>query len=161
MANKKTKNLTPIQQQYTQLATAHEPQRAIGKNCIRAFVSGGAICVLGEGVRQALITWGGFTTKTAGDPTVAILIALSVFLTALGVYDKIGQWAGAGSAVPVTGFANALASAAIEHRAEGVVLGIGGQMFRIAGPVIVFGTASAFAVGCVHLLVRTLFGGAV
>ncbi|MBU6145296.1 MAG: stage V sporulation protein AC [Paenibacillaceae bacterium] len=160
MSNKKTKNLTPIQQQYTALAASREPKRSVVKNCLRAFVSGGLICLLGEAIRQALIAWGGFTAKTAGDPTVAILIALAVVLTAAGVYDKIGQWAGAGSAVPVTGFANSLASAAIEHRSEGIVLGVGGQMFRIAGPVIVFGTAAAFAVGIIHLIVRALLGGA-
>lgn len=153
MVRAKMKKLTPTQQQYQTLADAHEPKRAIGKNCMRAFLVGGAICLLGEGIRQTFILWGGFTEKTAGDPTVAVLIGISVLLTALGVYDKIGQWAGAGSAVPVTGFANSLASAAIEHRSEGIVLGVGGQMFRLAGPVIVFGTFAAFVVGIVHLII--------
>jgi len=72
----------------------------------------------------------------------------------MGVYDKFAQWAGAGSAVPVTGFANSMASAAIEHQSEGMVLGVGGKMFKLAGPVIVFGTVAAFAVGIVHLLIK-------
>jgi stage V sporulation protein AC len=80
------------------------------------------------------------------------LIIISVILTSMGVYDKIAQWAGAGSAVPVTGFANSMASAAIEHRSEGLVLGVGGKMFELAGPVIVFGTVAAFIVGVLHLL---------
>lgn len=94
-----------------------------------------------------------FYRKTAGNPTVAVLIIISVILTSFGVYDKIAQWAGAGSSVPVTGFANSLCSAAIEHRAEGLVLGVGGNMFKLAGSVIVFGTVAAFIVGIVHLII--------
>jgi stage V sporulation protein AC len=85
---------------------------------------------------------------------VATLIFISVLLTGLGVYDRIGQFAGAGSAVPVTGFANSIAASAIEHRAEGYVLGVGGNMFKLAGSVIVFGVVSAFIVG----IIRTIFG---
>jgi stage V sporulation protein AC len=81
-----------------------------------------------------------------------VLIFISVVLTGFGVYDKIAQWAGAGTGVPVTGFANALCSAALEHRAEGLVLGVGGSMFKLAGSVIVFGTVAAFLVGIVHLI---------
>ena len=99
-----------------------------------------------------MIKWGGFEKANAGDPTVAILIILSVLLTSIGVYDKIGQWAGAGSAVPVTGFANSMASAAIEHRSEGLVLGVGANMFKLAGSVIVFGTVAAFVVGIIRLI---------
>ncbi|OPA80339.1 stage V sporulation protein AC [Paenibacillus selenitireducens] len=155
MADQKKKKLTPVQQEYQQLAKQKEPPRPVLKNCIRAFLSGGLICLFGQCITQAFITWGNFTEKTAGNPTVAILVLLSVILTALGVYDKIAQWAGAGTAVPVTGFANSMASAAIEHRSEGVVLGVGGQMFKVAGPVIVFGTVAAFIVGILHLI----FGG--
>ncbi|MDQ0900301.1 stage V sporulation protein AC [Paenibacillus sp. V4I7] len=82
-----------------------------------------------------------------------MLIIISVILTSFGVYDKMAQWAGAGSSVPVTGFANSLCSAAIEHRAEGLVLGVGGNMFKLAGSVIVFGTVAAFFVGIVHLII--------
>jgi stage V sporulation protein AC len=98
------------------------------------------------------IHWAGFDEKEAGNPTVAILILMSVIVTSLGWYDKIAQWAGAGSAVPVTGFANSMASAAIEHSSEGMVLGVGGKMFKIAGPVIVFGIVAAFIVGILHLI---------
>jgi stage V sporulation protein AC len=101
---------------------------------------------------MSFVEWGGFDKKDAGNPTVAILILISVILTGLGVYDKIAQWAGAGSAVPVTGFANSMASAAIEHRSEGLVLGVGGKLFKLAGPVIVFGVVAAFIVGIVHLI---------
>lgn len=149
MGNKK-KKLTPVQQEYQELAKKREPARPIFKNCIKAFLVGGAICLLGQCIQEMFVHWAGFTEKKASDPTVAVLIIISVILTSLGVYDKIAQWAGAGSAVPVTGFANSMASAALEHRSEGLVLGVGGKMFKIAGPVIVFGTVAAFIIGILH-----------
>ncbi|AOZ92466.1 stage V sporulation protein AC [Paenibacillus crassostreae] len=152
MANNKKKNLTPTQQEYQELARKVQPPRPVFGNCLRAFIAGGVICLVGQVVQEMFIHWAGFTEKTAGDPTVAVMILISVILTSLGVYDKIAQWAGAGSAVPVTGFANSMASAAIEHRSEGIVLGVGGQMFKIAGPVIVFGTVAAFIIGIVTWL---------
>jgi stage V sporulation protein AC len=91
-----------------------------------------------------------FTKESAGNPTVAVLILLSVILTTAGVYDKIAQKGGAGTGVPVTGFANSMASAALEHRSEGLVLGVGGNMFKLAGSVIVFGTVAAFVIGIIH-----------
>lgn len=150
--DKKKKDLTPVQQEYKEFAKKREPPRPVFVNCIRAFVSGGLICLLGQGIQQMFITWGGFTEKKAGDPTVAVLIIISVILTSLGVYDKISQWAGAGTAVPVTGFANSMASAAIEARSEGLVLGVGAQMFKLAGSVIVFGVIAAFIVGILYLI---------
>ncbi|TFE23476.1 stage V sporulation protein AC [Cohnella luojiensis] len=152
MSNDKKKDLTPVQQEYKELAKKREPKRPVFKNCIRAFIAGGAICLLGQAIQEMFVHWGGFDEKKAGNPTVAVLIIISVILTSLGVYDKIAQWAGAGSAVPVTGFANSMASAAIEHRSEGLVLGVGGKMFKLAGPVIVFGVVAAFIVGILHLL---------
>lgn len=87
-----------------------------------------------------------------------MLIIISVILTVLGVYDRIAQWAGAGTAVPVTGFANSIASAAIEHRTEGFVLGVGGNMFKLAGPVIVFGVVAAFLVALIRTALAMLRG---
>lgn len=151
----KMKKLTWTQQEYQELAKKREPARPVLKNCLRAFVSGGLICLIGQGFMELFIHVFGFTEKTAGNPTVAVLIFISVLLTSFGVYDKIAQWAGAGSAVPVTGFANSLCSAALEHKSEGYVLGVGGNMFKLAGSVIVFGTVAAFIVGLVHLLLGT------
>lgn len=151
----KMKKLTWTQQEYQELAKKREPARPVLKNCLRAFVSGGLICLIGQGFMELFIHVFGFTEKTAGNPTVAVLIFISVLLTSFGVYDKIAQWAGAGSAVPVTGFANSLCSAALEHKSEGYVLGVGGNMFKLAGSVIVFGTVAAFIVGIVHLLLGT------
>lgn len=152
MPNQKKKALTPTQQEYGELVQKQEPKRPVFANCIRAFLVGGIICLIGQGIQQMFIDWGGFDKEKAGNPTVAILIILSVILTSLGVYDKLAQWAGAGTAVPVTGFANSMASAAIEHRSEGLVLGVGGNMFKLAGSVIVFGTTAAFIIGILHLI---------
>jgi len=155
MATKAKQKMTWTQQEYHTLAKKKEPARPVAKNCLRAFVAGGIICTIGQALMELFIRVFGFSEKTAGNPTVAILILLSVILTCFGVYDKIAQWAGAGSAVPVTGFANSLCSAALEHKSEGYVLGVGGNMFKLAGSVIVFGTVAAFFVGIVHLLFGT------
>ena len=158
MSSSKRKNLTPAQQQYQDFARAREPQRPIVINCIRAFIVGGIICTIGQGVQLFFITYFNFDEKTAGDPTVAILILISVILTSLGLYDHIAQWGGAGSAVPVTGFANTIASASLDHKSEGFVLGVGGNMFKIAGPVIVFGVFSSFIVAIVKVIFTSLGG---
>lgn len=139
------------------MAKKHVPQRPVSANVIRAFLVGGTICLLGQFLNELFIHFFNFTDKNAGNPTVAVLILIATLLTGIGVYDRIGQWSGAGSAVPVTGFANAMASAAIEHRSEGLVLGVGGQMFKIAGPVIVYGTVFAFVIALIKYTFR-MFG---
>lgn len=154
VSNSNKKQLTKTQQEYQALAKKREPSRPVLRNCMKAFVVGGTISIIGQAIQDMFVRWGGFDKKEAGNPTVAVLILISVILTSLGVYDKIAQWAGAGSAVPVTGFANTMASAAIEHRSEGLVLGVGGKMFKLAGPVIVFGTVAAFVVGIVHWILN-------
>ena len=141
------------QQQYAAVAKQNEPQRPVFLNCIKAFTVGGLICVFGELLRQIFIVYFNFPEKEAANPTVAILIMISVTLTGLGLYDKIAQFAGAGTAVPITGFANSMSSAAIEHRTEGLVLGTGCNMFKLAGSVIVFGVVSAFFVALVKYFV--------
>ncbi len=153
---KNNKKPTPEQKQYQDLAKTDEPKRPIVTNCIRAFFVGGLICVFGQALQLMFINLFKFTEETAGNPTSATLIIISVLLTGLGVYDHIAQWGGAGTAVPVTGFANTIASAAIEHKSEGYVLGVGGNMFKIAGPVIVYGVFSAFVVAIVRLIFKAL-----
>jgi stage V sporulation protein AC len=140
-------------EQYQQVAKQYQPRPKVLRNCLKAFVAGGLICVIGQLLQNMYIHVFHFQPDKAGDPTVATLIFIASVLTGLGVFDKIGQWAGAGTAVPVTGFANSIVSAALEHRAEGWVLGIGGNMFKLAGSVIVFGVVSAFFIG----IIRTLF----
>ncbi|UFJ42850.1 stage V sporulation protein AC [Brevibacillus humidisoli] len=155
MATKSNQRLQQLtKERYKQQAARFQPRRNVLLNSWRAFWVGGMICLLGQGLQNFYIAVFDFTEKTASNPTVATLIFLSVLLTGLGVYDNIGQYAGAGSAVPVTGFANSIASAAIEHRSEGYVLGVGGNMFKLAGSVIVFGVVAAFIAG----LIKSLFG---
>jgi stage V sporulation protein AC len=158
MSNKKKKKLTPVQQEYQDFAKDREPKRPVIKNCIRAFLVGGLICLIGQVLQWFFIKYFGFNEKTAGNPTSAVLIIISILLTGFGVYDHIAQWAGAGTAVPVTGFANTIASASIEHRTEGYVLGVGGNMFKLAGSVIAFGVFSAFVVAIVKLTIKWLGG---
>jgi stage V sporulation protein AC len=152
MAKSKPGNKKQQQQAYQKLAKEIEPKRPVLRNCLLAFLVGGFICTIGQGLMLLFKNVFHFTEKTAGNPTVVVLILLSVILTSFGVYDKIAQWAGAGTAVPVTGFANSMCSAALEHRSEGLVLGVGGNMFKLAGSVLVFGTVAAFLVGMLHWL---------
>jgi stage V sporulation protein AC len=154
MANQTKKKLTMTQQEYQVLAKTIEPKRPVMQNCLLAFLIGGFICLIGQGLTYMFIHSFHFTKQTAGNPTVAVLVLVAVILTCFGVYDRIAQWAGAGSAVPVTGFANSMCSAALEHRSEGIVLGVGGNMFKIAGGVIVFGTVAAFIIGLISLIFR-------
>jgi stage V sporulation protein AC len=158
MSNKKKKKLTPVQQEYQDFAKDREPKRPVIKNCLRSFIVGGLICIIGQILQTIFISYFGFTEKTAGSPTSAVLIIISILLTGFGVYDHIAQWAGAGTAVPVTGFANTMASAAIEHRSEGYVLGVGGNMFKLSGSVIVFGVFSAFVVAIIKITIKWLGG---
>ncbi|KRE47158.1 stage V sporulation protein AC [Paenibacillus sp. Soil522] len=151
--NYKKMSMSPKEYQF--FAKTMEPPRSILGNCLKAFVFGGAVCVLGQVIQEMYVHLMGMSEEAASNPTVATLILISVILTCLGVYDKIAQWAGAGSAVPVTGFANSMCSAALEHRSEGLVLGVGGNMFKLAGSVIVFGTVAAFFVGIAHLILGT------
>lgn len=138
---------------YEKLVAQHRPSRPIVWNTVRAFLVGGCICLVGQFVQSAFMKYGHFSETDAGNPTVAVMILISVILTAFGVYDKFAQWAGAGSAVPVTGFANTMASAAMEHRSEGWITGVGGNMFKLAGPVIVYGVVSAFFIALIKYIV--------
>ncbi|GBF11563.1 MULTISPECIES: stage V sporulation protein AC [Tepidibacillus] len=140
---------------YQQMTMQMRPKPPVLINSVKAFVIGGLISLLGQAFQNIYLHLG-FSKDQVGNPTVATLVFISALLTGLGIYDKIGQFAGAGSAVPVTGFANSIASAALEHRAEGLVLGIGGNMFKLAGSVIVYGVVAAFFVGLVKTLIRLI-----
>ncbi|MGO4888261.1 stage V sporulation protein AC [Anaerobacillus sp. MEB173] len=152
MSDQKKKNLTPVQQEYQKFASKREIKRPVLKNCIKAFLVGGFICLIGQFVQTIFVYYFDFTERTAGNPTVAVMIFIAVMMTGFGFYDRIAQFAGAGTAVPVTGFANSIASAAIEHRTEGYVLGVGGNMFKLAGSVIVFGTFAAFVIAIIKTM---------
>ncbi|MGP4108805.1 stage V sporulation protein AC [Virgibacillus sp. L01] len=152
MADKKKKNLPPSAQKYQAFQQDREVKRPLLKNCIKAFFVGGFICFIGQIISTIYIYFFDFTEQTVGNPTVATLIFITMLLTGFGIYDRIGQFAGAGSAVPVTGFGNAVISAAIEHRTEGFVLGVGGNMFKLAGSVILFGVFSAFVIALIKTI---------
>lgn len=158
MSNMKKKKLTKTQLQYDELVKSIEAKRPIFKNCFKAFLVGGIICTIGQGLQLFFMTYFNFNEKAAASPTTIVLIFASALLTGLGVYDHLGQWAGAGSAVPITGFANSIASAAIEHKSEGFVLGIAGNMFRLAGAIIVYGVFSAFVVATIKITIKWLGG---
>ncbi len=143
---------TTEQERYKKLEQKHELKRPVLFNCLKAFLVGGAICLVGQAISYFYIYFFNFTEQTAGNPTVATMIFIAMLLTGFGVYDRLGQFAGAGSAVPITGFGNSVISAAIEHRTEGFVLGVGGNMFKLAGTVILFGVFSAFVVALIKTL---------
>ncbi len=147
------------QKKYQELSKKYVPAPRYTLNAFKAFMVGGLICTFGQFLQWMYAQYFGFTEKTASNPTVATLIFISILLTGLGVYDKIGQWAGAGTAVPVTGFANSISSAAIEHRSEGFVLGVGGNMFKLAGSVIVFGVVAAFLAALIKTIIQMIIGG--
>lgn len=156
MSNMKKKRLTVTQMQYNELEKTLEPKRPILKNCIRAFLVGGTICTIGQMLQWIFITYLNFSEKDAVGPTTIVLIFVSALLTGLGIYDHLGQWAGAGSAVPITGFANSIASASIEHKSEGFVLGVAGNMFQLAGAIIVYGVFSTFVVATIKITINWL-----
>ena len=128
------------------------PPVPYGLNVLKAFVVGGIICCVGQAISFLYMIFFDFTEKTVGNPTVATMVFIAMLLTGFGYYRKLGQFAGAGSAVPVTGFGNAVISSAIEYKSEGFVLGVGSNMFKLAGSVIVFGVVSAFFVSLIKLI---------
>lgn len=154
----KVKNMSPEEKQYKTIHDSKEIKRPVVKNCIKAFLVGGFICFIGQLITTFYIHFFDFTEQTAGNPTVATLIIITMFLTGFGLYNQIGQFAGAGTAVPVTGFANAVISSAIEHRSEGYILGVGSNMLKLAGPVIVYGVFSAFIIALIKTIITKLFG---
>lgn len=138
---------------YSRLVSRMTPRSRHLTGCLRAFWVGGAICCIGQAL-NLLAERMRLTELTAPMFTSVALIFLGTTLTGIGVYDKIGRYAGAGSIVPITGFANSVAAPAIEYRREGVVLGIGARIFQLAGPVLTFGITSSMLVGFIYYAVR-------
>ncbi|EMA6341419.1 stage V sporulation protein AC [Bacillus cytotoxicus] len=139
-----------LKNDYINKVKDYHPKPNYMMNCVKAFLVGGVICTVGEALMKMYIHSFHFSEQNAGNITIATLVLLSSILTGLGIYDKIGQFSGAGSLVPVTGFVNSMVSAAMEHRSEGVVLGIATNMFRLAGSVIVFGVVGAYIIGFIR-----------
>lgn len=139
--------------EYEKIASRANPKSPILKNLVMAFLIGGAICTLGEAIRSCGIARG-LSPQEASTVTSVALIFLSALFTGLDLYDGLAKIAGAGTLVPITGFANSIAAPAIEFKSEGYILGMGAKMFIIAGPVIVYGTLSAAAAGIIYFLIR-------
>ena len=141
---------------YARYVEARAPRSPLLKNCLHAFLVGGGICLFAEGIIQLFTRLWAMSREEAGTWAAIILVLLAVTLTAIGVFDKIAKFAGGGTLVPITGFANAVASPAIDSRAEGFVLGIGAKIFTVAGPVLLYGTASGVVYGIIYWIC-TLF----
>ncbi|WP_144015925.1 stage V sporulation protein AC [Desulfonispora thiosulfatigenes] len=137
---------------YKSKAKKAKPKPPIIKNALAAFLVGGIICTLGQIVLNTF-TINGFTDNEAGMMTSIFLIVISALLTGLGVYDEIGKFAGAGSMVPITGFANSIVSSALEFKREGYVYGIGAKVFTIAGPVLLYGTLVSALIGLIYYII--------
>lgn len=140
---------------YDKLAQNKSPKSPLLKDTICAFLVGGVICLLGQLLHEAYLSLGS-EEQSAGTMVSVSLVFLSAVLTGLGVYDKLAKHAGAGTLVPITGFANAVVSPAVEYKPEGQVLGVAAKMFTIAGPVIVYGTLASAVYGVVYWI-TTLF----
>ena len=136
---------------YQNYVDKKSPNSPIGKNLIKAFFVGGTICLIGQFIND-FWNWKGLSTDDASTATSITLIFIGIFLTAINLYSKIGKFAGAGSIVPITGFANSIASPAIEFKSEGLVLGVGAKLFQVAGPVLVYGISTSIAVGLIYFL---------
>ena len=137
------------EKRYGELIRELSPKSPVWKDCVFAFVSGGLICVLG----QVLINWYGklgLDSQSASGAASMSLVCLAALLTGLGVFDDIAKYAGAGTLVPITGFANAVAAPAVEFQTEGMILGTAAKMFTIAGPVIVYGVSASVVYGVIY-----------
>lgn len=143
------------EKQYGRLVKEMSPKSPMGRDCFNAFWIGGLICVLGQLLMNGYGTLG-MEKEQAGTAASMTLVALSALLTGLSVYDDIAKHAGAGTLVPITGFANSIAAPAVEFKTEGFVLGVGAKMFTIAGPVIVYGLAASVVYGFIYWLCQVL-----
>lgn len=139
--------------QYSEMAKNASPNSPVVKDCIKAFLFGGGICTFGQ-LLNYLFERAGFSEDYVKALTPSVLIIITAILTGIGVFDKIAKHAGAGTIVPITGFANSVVSPALEFRAEGIVLGTGAKIFIVAGPVIAYGTAAAVIYGIIAYLLK-------
>lgn len=143
------------QRQYARLVKEVSPNSPIWKDCLNAFWIGGLICVIGQLIKNGYLALD-LSDKSASTAMSMTLVALSALLTGLSLYDDIAKYGGAGTLVPITGFANAVSSAAIEFKTEGWVLGLGAKIFTIAGPVIVYGITASVIYGLIYWLYTIL-----
>ena len=134
--------------EYQKYVDKKSPNSPIIKNCFNAFWVGGLICSIGQ-IIMNICQNKGISQEISGTIVSIILIGISAFLTGLNIFNKIGKFAGAGSLIPITGFANSIVSPAMEYKSEGYVMGVGGKMFTVAGPVLVFGISTSVIIGII------------
>ena len=146
-------NISP--QEYKKMTQQAVPPSPVVKDCLYAFFTGGPVCCLGQLVTDVMLRLG-FAESTSKTAASIALIALAAILTALGLFSKIAKFAGAGTLVPITGFSNSIVSPAIEFKSEGHVFGIGANMFKIAGPVLVFGISASVIYGIIYWMFTTV-----
>ena len=139
------------EKEYAKLVEEMSPKSPMGKACVTAFVVGGIICTIGQFFMNYYTSLG-LDKDNAGTAASMTLVALSALLTGLSLYDNLAKHAGAGTLVPITGFANSIAAPAIEFKTEGFILGVGAKMFTIAGPVIVYGLSASVVYGLIYWL---------
>ena len=142
-------------EQYSQLVSIQTPKSPLLKDCIKAFLFGGSICCFGE-ILKTLYSMTSLSEKEVKLAVPATLIVITAILTGAGIFDKIAKHAGAGTAVPITGFANSVVSPAVEFSAEGKILGTGTKMFNLAGPVIVYGCSAASLYGLIYWISKVI-----
>ena len=142
------------QARYAALVKRLTPKSKLGQGCLRSFWVGGVICMLGQALADAGHAWLELSTADASAFASIVLIFLTALLTGIGVFDKIARYAGAGTVVPITGFANAMVSPAMEFKPEGWVLGTGARLFTIAGPVLVYGVSASVIAGILYYIIR-------
>ncbi len=145
------KDINSFKNDYQNIIDSHSPKNKVLQNSFRAFWVGGTFCLVGEALNN-FYTYNGLNELQTISATTITLIFIASILTALNIYDKIGNYAGAGSIVPITGFANAMVSAAMEFKKEGFIYGMGAKLFSISGPVIVFGTIASVIIGVVYYI---------
>lgn len=141
---------------YKKYADAHAPRSPIGKNCFNAFCIGGLICAIGQGLNDIYNLIFSIEKNDAGLLASCTLVLVSVVLTAFGVFDEIAKVAGAGTLVPITGFANAVVSPAIDSKSEGFILGVGAKIFTVAGPVLLYGILSGAIYGAIYYFISMI-----
>ena len=154
----KEENMNPqdTKQDYQNYVDQKTPNSPIYKNCFNAFWVGGLICVIGQMI-SSYCKIQGLDTQISGTIVSIILIGISAFLTSLNCFNKIGKFAGAGSLIPITGFANSIVSPAMEYKSEGYVMGVGAKMFTVAGPVLVYGISSSIIVGIIYFIFKYIY----
>ena len=142
--------------EYKEYVDKISPKPTYFKNGVLAFIVGGIICCIGQGINDFYMNFMGLDKLAAASATSMTLIFIGAFLTGLGVYDLIGKRAGAGSIIPITGCANSIVSPAMEFKKEGYVWGVGANLFKIAGPVLVYGISSSILCGIIYYIVKML-----